>query len=276
MLYLALPPVPPVISITLQPEQVIERKITEKQPFSEQQKIIAEAALENSNNDIASKVQKSELSLEQEEIDFIDGQLDLAEQHYKLLAAIFKAQSLTPEFSNSQATSTTVLTTSTASINTPVLVNQSPEVQVIADLPPDLNNNQQYSNNSATTETPGNTEITTNNIKSVEDAKNDYASLNRDSRNIAQNIKSVGGTFLVGVIINRREVGGLEIRLDGNTILVPLESFAEIANFTVTNVNGKIQLKTPLGVVDIAENNLKKIDGITYISDVLLKEKLAT
>ncbi|PLZ12642.1 Cna B-type [Fischerella thermalis WC114] len=276
MLYPALPPAPPVISITLQPEQVIERKITEKQLFSEQLKIIAEAALENSTNDIASKAQKSELSLEQEEIDFLDGQIDLAEQHYKLLAAIFKAQSLTPEFSNSQATSTTALPTSTAPINTPILVNQSPKVQVIADLPPDLNNNQQSSNNSATTETPGNTEVTTNNIKSVEDAKNDYASVNRDSSNIAQNIKSVGGTFLVGVIINRREVGGLEIRLDGNTILVPLESFAEIANFTVTNVNGKIQLKTPLGVVDIAENNLIKIDGITYISDVLLKEKLAT
>lgn len=281
MLYPALPPAPPVLSITLQPEQVIERKITEKQLLSEQRKIIAEATLENSNNDIASKAQKSELSLEQEELEFLDHQLELADQHYKLLAAIFKAQSVIPEFSNSQANSTTVLPTSTAPINTPVLVNQSSEVQVIADLPSDLNNNQQSSNNYDTTEklkliTPGNIEVTTNNIKSVEDAKNDYASVNRDSSNLAQNIKSVGGTFLVGVIINRREVGGLEIRLDGNTILVPLESFAEIANFTVTNVNGKIQLKTPLGVVDIAENNLIKIDGITYISDVLLKEKLAT
>ncbi|PMB23744.1 hypothetical protein CEN45_09685, partial [Fischerella thermalis CCMEE 5198] len=80
MLYPALPPAPPVISITLQPEQVIERKITEKQLFSERLKIIAEAALENSTNDIASKAQKSELSLEQEEIDFLDGQIDLAEQ----------------------------------------------------------------------------------------------------------------------------------------------------------------------------------------------------
>ncbi|AFY49872.1 hypothetical protein Nos7524_4102 [Nostoc sp. PCC 7524] len=90
--------------------------------------------------------------------------------------------------------------------------------------------------------------------------------------NIIANAKSL----LVAVFINAREVGSLEIIPEGNTLLLPLEDFSKIAGLEVENIDTKIQLKTPLGVVTLTEADFKKIDGIIYVSDIFLKEKLLT
>ncbi|MBH8552480.1 carboxypeptidase regulatory-like domain-containing protein [Nostocaceae cyanobacterium CENA357] len=91
------------------------------------------------------------------------------------------------------------------------------------------------------------------------------------------NILAEAKNLLVGVFINQQEVGSLQVIPEGGNLLIPLSEFAQIAGFTVESIDGsKTQLKTPLGVVTLIESDLRKINGITYISDILLKEKLLT
>ena len=111
------------------------------------------------------------------------------------------------------------------------------------------------------------------------------AANNNDSRNTLiekltgkpsiQLAKSPDEPFLVGVIINGREVGTLDIIQEGNTLLIPLESFGEIAGFKVENTDTATQVKTPLGVVKLQPNSLKQINGITYIFKSALKDELS-
>ncbi len=83
-----------------------------------------------------------------------------------------------------------------------------------------------------------------------------------------------GQPFLVGVVINGREVGTLDIIEENNTLLIPLETLGEISGFTVKiNKNG-IETKTPLGIVKFSPKLLKQINGLTYVSKEILQEKL--
>lgn len=80
--------------------------------------------------------------------------------------------------------------------------------------------------------------------------------------------------FLVGVLINGREVGTLDILIRDNNLFVPLESFSEIARFTIEQ-NGKLlQAKTPLGIVNLQPDDLRQINGVVYISKQTLQDKL--
>ena len=90
------------------------------------------------------------------------------------------------------------------------------------------------------------------------------------------NLIAEESNLLVGIIINKEEVGNLEIIKEENTFLIPLNEFAQIASFTVEKIGEKTQFKTPLGVITLANEELKQIKGVTYISDTLLKEKLNT
>ncbi|BCL36946.1 carboxypeptidase regulatory-like domain-containing protein [Nostoc sp. MS1] len=90
------------------------------------------------------------------------------------------------------------------------------------------------------------------------------------------NILAAGKNLLVAVFINGQEVGSLEIVPQGNTLLVPLSDFVQITGLEIDKTSGNTQLKTPLGSVTITEADLKKIDGVIYISDIFLKEKLLT
>ncbi|WP_414619163.1 carboxypeptidase regulatory-like domain-containing protein [Calothrix sp. CCY 0018] len=83
-----------------------------------------------------------------------------------------------------------------------------------------------------------------------------------------------GEPFLVGVVINGREVGTLDIIEENNTLLIPLEIFAEVGGFSVNKTNSGIETKTPLGIVKFSPNVLKKINGLTYVSKEILQEKL--
>lgn len=65
-------------------------------------------------------------------------------------------------------------------------------------------------------------------------------------------------SLLLGVFINGQEVGSLEVIPEEGKLLIPLSDFAQIAGFTVENIDiGKTQLKTPLGVVTVTESDLK-------------------
>ena len=83
-----------------------------------------------------------------------------------------------------------------------------------------------------------------------------------------------GEPFLVGIMINGREVGTLDIIEENNTLLIPLETLGEVSGFTVKRTKNGIDAKTPLGVVNFAPNVLKQINGQSYVSKEILKQKL--
>lgn len=83
-------------------------------------------------------------------------------------------------------------------------------------------------------------------------------------------------SLLVGIVINKREVGNLDVIRQGDTLLLPLLDFATLAKFTVDTNGNNSQLKTPLGTIQLAADELQEINGISYISDGVLKEKLFT
>ncbi|MEH2181987.1 carboxypeptidase regulatory-like domain-containing protein [Nostoc sp.] len=96
------------------------------------------------------------------------------------------------------------------------------------------------------------------------------------SNNFAENKAVDTQKLLLGIIINDQEVGNLDIIQQGNILLIPLLDFAKVAGFTVENSGDNTKLKTPAGQVILTSNELQKINTITYISDAVLKSKLAT
>ncbi|MBE9006623.1 carboxypeptidase regulatory-like domain-containing protein [Fortiea sp. LEGE XX443] len=91
-----------------------------------------------------------------------------------------------------------------------------------------------------------------------------------------QTANSNSESLLLGVILNRREVGSLDVMRQGNSLLLPLEDFAKLAGFTVAIKENITQLNTPLGVINLAEDEIQNIKGVTYISDAIVKEKLSS
>ncbi|MEM7554394.1 MAG: carboxypeptidase regulatory-like domain-containing protein [Cyanobacteria bacterium P01_A01_bin.84] len=84
-----------------------------------------------------------------------------------------------------------------------------------------------------------------------------------------------GEPFLVGVMINGREIGTLDIVQESNTLYVPLESFAELARLTIEESDSNLKIDTPLGLVEISPDSLKSFNGLAYISKDILKEKFS-
>ncbi|MBD2500234.1 carboxypeptidase regulatory-like domain-containing protein [Anabaena azotica] len=112
--------------------------------------------------------------------------------------------------------------------------------------------------------------LTTQDSKTVVEKKPSEPSLKLD------NILANGKTLLVSVISRGQEIGSLEILPEGNSLLIPLDDLAKIAGLEVTKNGDQTQIKTPLGIVNLVEADLKKVEGITYISETVLKEKLLT
>lgn len=83
-----------------------------------------------------------------------------------------------------------------------------------------------------------------------------------------------GEPFLVGIVINGREVGTIDIIEEDNTLLIPLETFGEVGGFSVKKVSSGVETKTPLGIIKFSPNVLKQINGLTYVSKEILQEKL--
>lgn len=133
------------------------------------------------------------------------------------------------------------------------------------------NNNKKPENNIANA--PNQEKVATNNVTN-NDSKNTLIEKLTGKGSI-QLAKSPDEPFLVGVIINGREVGTLDIIQQGNTLLIPLESFGEIAGFKVENTDTATQVNTPLGVVKLQPNSLKQINGIIYIIKSALQDELS-
>ncbi|WP_089128616.1 carboxypeptidase-like regulatory domain-containing protein [Tolypothrix sp. NIES-4075] len=133
------------------------------------------------------------------------------------------------------------------------------------------NNNKNPENNIANP--PNQEKVAANNLTN-NDSKNTLIEKLTGKGSI-QLAKSPDEPFLVGVIINGREVGTLDIIQEGNTLLIPLESFGEIAGFKVENTDTATQVKTLLGVVKLQPNSLKQINGIIYIIKSALKDELS-
>lgn len=145
-----------------------------------------------------------------------------------------------------------------------------------------LNHNLKSENN----KTENNLQANTSHIKKTtenlaqrlrtkkQEAVQDNQNTQNNKESSLQLAQRPGKPFLVGIIINGREVGILDIIQLDNTLLIPLESFADIAGFTVEINNGNLQVDSPLGVVKIQPNLLKQINGITYASKEVFREKL--
>lgn len=260
MLHLVLPPTPPAIVITVQqPKNLFNEHLNEKiRAFSKAKKRM-KAASETGSNATAVKVQT---------LDYTD---DKIQSHHSTatITSLTKTQASVPKFSTNHTIKVALPLSSTV---------PNSAIKLIANTPPEAKNSQENPTN-ATDSTPKTTTIntkSTNDINPVDKLRDTSTPVDTETGTITQNIKATNGKFLVGVIINNREVGSLEIRMDANTILVPLQEFAEIASFSVENIEDKTQIKTPLGIIDLPTVNLKQIEGITYISQALLKEKLST
>jgi hypothetical protein len=258
MLHLVLPPTPPAIFITLtQSKNVFDKHLNKKKmSLSRQDKHMISA----------SKKAFSSTALKVKTLDYT---VDQIQSHYSTatITIATKAQEYVTKFSTNQ----------TIKIALPVS-SKIPHsaIKLIANTPPEVKNGNENSTNTTDSTPKATNTKSTNDINPVDKLRGTSTPIDTGTGTITQNIKATNGKFLVGVIINNREVGSLDIRMDANTILVPLQDFAEIASFSVENIEDKTQIKTPLGVVSLPTSSLKKIEGITYISQALLKEKLST
>ncbi|GAA6622044.1 carboxypeptidase regulatory-like domain-containing protein [Scytonema sp. NUACC26] len=114
---------------------------------------------------------------------------------------------------------------------------------------------------------PDSSKITTSTVSPSE-------TQNATTSSTLQLARAPGEPFVVGVIINGREVGALDLIQEGNTLLIPLENFGDIAGFSIEETSDAIKVKTPLGVVQLSSLALKQINGITYITAAALQEEL--
>ena len=276
MLHQVLPPTPPTIVSPSQSENVDEQHLENKKRTLIKQLKGTATISENGGNTTSAKVHKLDSLGEEIQIKF----------SRPGIANPSNNEEFSPEFSTSNSAHTN-LPVSSESVNLLddkigefLLVtknaNQTTE-EVIAEVSSvSQNENQPAENLTKSTGSTSETSIKSHNIKPVE-SNSSSTPENLDSSIITQNIKAKDGNLLVGVIINGREVGSLDIRIENNnSILVPLQAFAEIAGFTVETIDGNTKLKTPSGVVELAANNLKQIDELIYISEATLKDKLST
>ncbi|MEG3972059.1 carboxypeptidase-like regulatory domain-containing protein [Microcoleus sp. T2B6] len=90
-------------------------------------------------------------------------------------------------------------------------------------------------------------------------------------------VKILPETLLVGVVIRGKEVGNLEVLRNENTFLIPLDDFAKLTGITVKiSANGSIEISTPLGTTKLEPSDYQTINGLIYLTDTLIAEKLAT
>ncbi|MBV6625200.1 MAG: carboxypeptidase regulatory-like domain-containing protein [Rivularia sp. (in: Bacteria)] len=115
----------------------------------------------------------------------------------------------------------------------------------------------------------------TNNNKKTNSLRNSLVDkLRRKNSSTIRLAQVPGEPFLVGIMINGREVGTLDIIEENNTLLIPLETLGELGGFSIKRTKNGIEAKTPLGVVNFSPNVLKQINGLSYVSKEILQKKL--
>jgi Carboxypeptidase regulatory-like domain len=153
-------------------------------------------------------------------------------------------------------------------LNDTVKVDHKSEEAQIASPQPSTNNSLIASNNQQVDQKQT---LITALKNSVNSTNSNSTNINKPSLELAQ----IPDTpFLVGVLINGKEVGTIDVLIQNNTLFIPLESFARTAGFTVEQKNRVISAKTPLGTINLQPDNLKQINGIVYITKFALQQQL--
>ncbi|BAZ53163.1 hypothetical protein NIES4103_58350 [Nostoc sp. NIES-4103] len=277
MLHQVVPPTPPTIVSPLQSEKVDDQHLENQKKLALLKQLKGTATiLENGGNVISAKVNK---------LDIIGGEIQLKGSKTGI-ATPSNNEEFFPEFSTGNSAQTDLPVSSEFVNSTDNIIAEVPvaskngsqtKEEVTGDASSVTKNDKkpgEHLTKSAISPSEASTK-SHNDIKPLE-SNSSSTPVDAGSSILTQNIKAKDGNLLVGVIINNREVGSLDIRVENNSILVPLQAFADIAGFTVETIDGYTKLKTPLGVVDLAASNLKEIDEITYISEAALKDKLST
>lgn len=81
--------------------------------------------------------------------------------------------------------------------------------------------------------------------------------------------------LLVGLQLDGRDVGSLEILRAGNELVLPVRRFAELSGVGIEEGLDSIRFATPLGSVDIARNRLPVVNGLHYFPNDVLESLLA-
>lgn len=280
-------------------KQEKQEKAVEKNPIGKILETVQElisvslyASINNSTNNI--------IASNTENTNSIDTSTPSQEDAQKVAAAGSNT-STSEESSNSGNTSTQVASSSSASNSTQKILAVVQDL-IAASLQASLNNSLNdavkigreageialtppqslNSNNSAKVAANNQQNPTTNQsidkkqslitaLKNSGSQNNNSNSTNKPTLELAQ----VPDTpFLVGVLINGREAGTIDVLIQNNTLFIPLESFAQIAGFTVEQNNRVLTAKTPLGTVNLQPDNLKQINGVVYISKFALQQQL--
>ena len=83
-------------------------------------------------------------------------------------------------------------------------------------------------------------------------------------------------SFLVGVVVNGREVGSTEIVRVGDEFLLPVEELIPSIGATIEETDGAIEIITPIGRVTLEDDQIVMIDGRRMIPLEFFEERLAT
>ena len=84
------------------------------------------------------------------------------------------------------------------------------------------------------------------------------------------------GAVAVGVIVQGREVGTLDMLPEGDSFLIPLVQFAALTGCRLEVEEETVTVVTPLGSVVLARAELREVDGTLYIDPAVLEARLAT
>ncbi len=83
--------------------------------------------------------------------------------------------------------------------------------------------------------------------------------------------------LLSALVINGREVGALDLIPADDGYLVPLDRFVSLTQLELADTpDNQITLTTPLGTVTFAATEIQEINGVRYIRDSFLAERIAT
>ncbi|MDH4185287.1 MAG: hypothetical protein OEV92_13745, partial [Nitrospinota bacterium] len=78
--------------------------------------------------------------------------------------------------------------------------------------------------------------------------------------------------LLVGVYVNSKEEGNIDVLRVSGDFWIALEDFTEIIRVTVAEKEDALEFSTPLGAVSIPRADLGQFEGIQYISGAMLAE----
>ncbi len=82
--------------------------------------------------------------------------------------------------------------------------------------------------------------------------------------------------LLVGVVIQGRERGILEVLREGDAFLFPLEPLLELTSCQLEIEAGGARVRTPLGQVPVDEVVMRRVSGVAYLEETFLEQDLAT